>query len=187
MTTGEARRGVFLDRDGTILVEKNYLADPDQVELIPGAIEGLRQLAEEDRLLVVVTNQSGIARGMYGEAEYRAVDARMRDLLEREGVTIAASYHCPHHPEFSGPCRCRKPGTELFERAIRELGIDAAGSWLVGDRLRDVEPAAKLGARGVLVQTGYGEEEAALAPEGTAVAYDLNGAAALILESPDRT
>ena len=186
MSNADARRAVFLDRDGTILVEKNYLADPDQVELIPGAAEGLRQLADDGYLLVVVTNQSGIARGMYGEAEYRAVDARMRDLLEREGVSIAASYHCPHHPEFSGPCACRKPGTQLFERAIRELTVDPTASWLVGDRVRDVEPAVRLGARSVLVQTGYGAEEAALAPQGIPVAHDLNGAAALILESPGR-
>ena len=184
MTTSPARAAIFLDRDGTILVERNYLADPAQVELLPGAVEGLRQLAEEGYTLVVVTNQSGIARGMYGEAEYRAVDARMRELLAREGIDIAASYHCPHHPDFSGPCACRKPGRALFERAIRELRLDAAASWLVGDRLRDVEPADALGARGILVRTGYGDDEAALAPEGTPVAYDLSAAATLIVESP---
>jgi D-glycero-D-manno-heptose 1,7-bisphosphate phosphatase len=175
------RPAVFLDRDGTILVEKNYLADPDEVELIPGAMDGLRRLRDAGFTLVVVTNQSGIARGLYDEADYHAVDARMRALLADADIAIAASYHCPHHPDFSGPCDCRKPGLELFQRAIRDLGLDPSRSWLVGDRLRDVEPARALGARGVLVRTGYGAEEASLAPAGLPVAYDLNAAAALIV------
>ena len=182
------RRAVFLDRDGTILVEKEYLADPRQAELIPGAAEGLRRLADAGFVLVVVTNQSGIARGMYGVADYEAVDARMRGLLAQHGVRIEASYYCPHHPDFNGVCQCRKPGSALFRQAARELGLDVRASWLVGDRLRDLEPAASLGARGsVLVRTGYGADEASGALSAVAVAQDLTSAADAILEAERTT
>lgn len=178
------RHAVFLDRDGTILVEKEYLADPRQAELIPGAAEGLRRLAEAGFALVVVTNQSGIARGMYRVADYEAVDARMRELLGQHGVRIEASYYCPHHPDFNGVCQCRKPGSALFRQAVRELGLDARASWLVGDRLRDLEPASSLAARGsVLVRTGYGTDEARTAPSAVVVADDLSGAADAILRA----
>ena len=176
------RRAVFLDRDGTIIVEKEYLADPAQVELIPDAAGALRRLADTGFTLVVVTNQSGIARGMYDVAAYESVDARMRALLAERGVHVAASYYCPHHPDFGPPCDCRKPGTGLFERAARELGLDLGTSWLIGDRLRDLEPAARLGARGaVLVRTGYGAQEEAIAPDRITVTDDLSAAAGHIL------
>ena len=181
------RSAVFLDRDGTILVEKEYLADPAQAELVPGAADGLRRLGDAGYALVVVSNQSGIARGMYGAAEYRAVDARMKELLAEHGVAIAASYHCPHHPDFGGPCDCRKPKPGMFEQAIRELGLDPGRSWLVGDRLRDLEAGPGLGAAGrVLVLSGYGEEEAERAPEDVVVVYDLAAAAEAILSAGRR-
>ena len=178
----DPRPAVFLDRDGTILVEKNYLADPDEVELIPGAAEAMRRLQDAGYALVVVTNQSGIARGLYGEPEYRRVDERMRELLQRHGVLVDASYHCPHHPEHTGECDCRKPAPGLFLRAIDELSLDPARAWLIGDRLRDVEAARGLGARPLLVETGYGADEAAAArATGVAVAPDLAGAADAVL------
>ena len=175
------RPAIFLDRDGTILVEKEYLADPADAELIPAAAEGLRRLRDAGFALVVITNQSGIARGLYGEEEYRAVDARMRELLEAQGAAIDAAYHCPHHPDFSGPCDCRKPAPGMFERAIRELGLDPARSWLVGDRLRDLAAAPALGARAALVRTGYGRGEEAEAPADAIVEDDLAAVARAIL------
>ena len=179
MTGGRA--AIFLDRDGTILVEKEYLADPAAAELIPGAAIGLRRLQDAGYALVVVTNQSGIARGLYGVGEYRRVDARMRELLAMHGVAIAGSYYCPHHPDFTGPCDCRKPGPGLFERAVRDLGIDPRVSWLVGDRLRDIEAAPVLGARGMLVLTGYGVREAPdAARRGFEAVPDLEAAAVRI-------
>lgn len=179
------RRAVFLDRDGTILVEKEYLADPDQAELVPGAADALRRLAEAGFALVVVTNQSGIARGLYDVAAYEAVAARMDELLAQHGVRIDASYFCPHHPDFGPACDCRKPGTALFENAARELDLDFASSWLIGDRMRDLEAAPALGAKGVLVRTGYGEGEAAGAAEaGIPIARDLREAATLVLGEP---
>jgi histidinol-phosphate phosphatase family protein len=180
------RPAVFLDRDGTSLVEKEYLADPADAELERGAAAGLCRLQNAGYALVVVSNQSGIARGLYGSAEYEAVDARMRELLAAHGVRIDASYHCPHHPDFTGPCDCRKPAPGMFERAIRELGLDASRSWLVGDRLRDLEAAVALGAAGrVLVLTGYGGEEAAAAPVNVVVADDLDVAATRIVGAAD--
>ncbi|MGD8278025.1 MAG: HAD family hydrolase, partial [Gemmatimonadota bacterium] len=126
------RRAVFLDRDGTILVEKNYLSDPDEVELIPGAADALRHLRDAGYVLVVITNQSGIARGYFDEPEYRAVERRMEELLEAEGVALDGSEHCPHHPQFTGPCECRKPGLALFRKAAETLDIELAASAFIG-------------------------------------------------------
>jgi D-glycero-D-manno-heptose 1,7-bisphosphate phosphatase len=178
------RRAVFLDRDGTILVEKNYLAKPEDVELIPGAAPALRRLLKAGYALIVVTNQSGIARGYYGVPEYLAVQARMAALLAAEGVTLAASEYCPHHPEFTGPCECRKPSLALFLHAAETLDVDPAASWWVGDRLGDVQPALRLGGRGILVRTGYGRAQEGV-PPGVQVAQDLAAAAALILAEPE--
>ena len=176
------RPAVFLDRDGTVLVERNYLADPDDVELIAGTTDALRRLRHAGFALVIVTNQSGIARGLYGEAEYRLVDERMRELLRDGGVELDASYHCPHHPAHSGPCDCRKPAPGLFLRAADELSLDPSRSWLIGDRMRDLKPASGLGARAILVRTGYGAEEAAgAAAAGVEVVENVGAAAALVL------
>jgi histidinol-phosphate phosphatase family protein len=100
---------------------------------------------------VVITNQSGIARGLIAATEYEAVRARLDELLASKGITLDASLHCPHHPDHGGPCKCRKPGTLLFEQARDRLGLDLASSVLVGDRWRDVAPAIALGAHGILV------------------------------------
>src|SRR5690606_12501024 len=176
------RPAVFLDRDGTIVVERYYLADPDGVELVPGAASALRSLAAAGYALVVVTNQSGIARGLYGEEEFRAVQRRIEDLLERDGVRLDGVYHCPHHPDYTGPCDCRKPAPGLFRRAARELGFDLARSICIGDRLKDVVPARDLGcAGGILVRTGYGEEQAPDAPEWVRIEPDLPAAARAVL------
>jgi len=177
------RPAVFLDRDGTIVVERYYLADPAGVELVPGAAAALRSLAEAGYALVVVTNQSGIARGLYGEGDFRAVQRRIEELLEREGVRLDAVYHCPHHPAYTGPCDCRKPAAGLYRRAARELGLDLSRSVCIGDRLKDVLPARELGcAAGILVRTGYGEEQAPEAPEWVRVEADLPAAARAVLE-----
>jgi D-glycero-D-manno-heptose 1,7-bisphosphate phosphatase len=174
MDTGPGvRRAAFLDRDGTIIVERNYLRDPADVELLPGAAAGLRALRDAGYLLVLVTNQSGIARGLLDEADFHAVQRRLEELLAAEGVALDATYWCPHHPDYTGPCECRKPGTALFRRAAEELGVELAASVFVGDRMRDVEPALELGGRGVLVRTGYGEEEEEGVPEGIVVVADL--------------
>ena len=180
-----ARPAVFVDRDGTIVVERYYLADPEDVELVPGAARALAALVAAGYALVVVTNQSGIARGLYDETAFHEVQRRVEELLAAEDVRFDAVFYCPHHPDFTGPCECRKPGTALFRRAAAELGLDLARSFFVGDRLKDVVPAFELGGRAVLVRTGYGvEHEPAAGPE-VAVVDDLAALAELILRQPD--
>lgn len=173
MSLPPGRPAAFVDRDGTIIREAEYLSDPDRVELVPGAGDGLRTLAEAGYALVIVTNQSGIARGLYDEATYQAVQKRLLALLEDRGITVAGSYHCPHHPQFTGPCECRKPAAGLFRRAIRELGLAPARSIFIGDRIRDITAARELGGRAFLVRTGYGAWEARAAGDDVVVCADL--------------
>jgi D-glycero-D-manno-heptose 1,7-bisphosphate phosphatase len=175
------RPAVFVDRDGTIIREREYLADPAGVELLPGAAEGLAALTSAGFAVVIITNQSGIARGYFDEEAYRAVQDRVETELARRGAPVLASYHCPHHPAYTGPCDCRKPGNALFRLAAREHGLDLGASAFVGDRLRDVQPARSVGGVAVLVRTGYGGQEAGEAPEWVTVVADLAEAAGTII------
>jgi D-glycero-D-manno-heptose 1,7-bisphosphate phosphatase len=168
-----ARRALFVDRDGTLIQERDYLADPDRVELVPGAADALRAFARAGYALVIVTNQSGIARGLYTEDQFRAVQQRVELELERAGVRIDAVFYCPHHPDFTGPCSCRKPDVGMYRAAADELGVDLTASLYVGDRVKDVLPGLRLGGRACLVQTGYGAEEAAALPGGVQMAANL--------------
>ena len=178
------RPAVFLDRDGTLIREKEYLADPAGVILLEGVPEALRRLREAGFALVVVTNQSGIARGLYSLADYHAVARRLDEVLAREGVLPDATYFCPHHPEFTGPCNCRKPLTGMYLQAAAELRLDLAASFYVGDRIKDVSPAKELGGRGILVRTGYGVEEEASLPGEARVANNLLSAVEELLFLP---
>jgi D-glycero-D-manno-heptose 1,7-bisphosphate phosphatase len=177
-----AERGaVFLDRDGTIVEDPGYLHDPAAVRLLPGAARAIRRLNEAGWRAVLVSNQSGIARGIFTEADYHAVQRRLEELLATEGARLDASFFCPHHPEFTGPCPCRKPGTKLFEDARDALGIDFARSWFVGDRPSDVAPAARLGGTGILVLTGEGERHREeMKTPGVRIVPDLQAAVDLI-------
>lgn len=174
-------RAVFVDRDGTVIREREYLWDPADVELLPGAAQALAAFQAAGYAIVIVTNQSGIARGYYGEADYRAVEAEVERQLAAAGVSVLGSYFCPHHPEETGPCDCRKPATGLFERAGRDHDLDLTRSVYVGDRLRDVEPGRVLGGAAVLVRTGYGQREAAGAADEVLVMDDLAAAASRLL------
>jgi D-glycero-D-manno-heptose 1,7-bisphosphate phosphatase len=145
------RPALFTDRDGTLIRDAHYLRDPHDVALLPGAAAMLRRFHEAGYALVVATNQSGIARGIITEAQYEAVRARLDELLAAEGVRLDLSLHCPHHPDHGGACRCRKPGTLLFEQARDALDLDVARSVFVGDRWRDFAPPRVLGGHGVLV------------------------------------
>lgn len=151
-----ARPAAFLDRDGTIIEDPGYLDDPEQVQLIPDAASAIRRLNEAGWAVVVVTNQSGIARGYYTEADYQAVRARVDELLADQGAKIDAHYHCPHHPSVA-PCDCRKPALKHYLDAAGRFGIDLERSWCVGDRLSDLTPATRLGSHALLVLTGEGE------------------------------
>ena len=158
------RGAVFLDRDGTIIEEVGYLDRRDRVALYPWAIDAIRALNRAGLQVVMVTNQSGVARGFFSEAIVEDVHRHIADLLAEGGARIDAYYYCPHHPDgrvdrYARACECRKPGSGLVERAVRELGVDPRRSYTVGDRWLDVELARTVGARGVLVRTGYGADE----------------------------
>lgn len=179
---------VFLDRDGTLIHDAHYLADPAGVEVIPGVPEAIRLLASLGFRLVVVTNQSGLARGLITPGQYRAVAAQVDRALDASGVSVDLTLLCPHHPDYSGPCTCRKPGIGMHRDASRRLRIDLARSWYIGDKLADVLPALETGGTGILVRTGKGAAtEAEGVPEGVLVADDLLEAAGMIraLQDPD--
>ena len=166
---------VFLDRDGTIIKDFSYIPSPDQVELIDGAAEAIARVNAALVPVVVVTNQSGIGRSYFTVDDYDQVKARLDELLAERGARIDATYYCPHKP--GDACQCRKPNTLLFERAVSDLGIDAKNALLIGDRLRDIEPAIRLGARGVLVpKDATPAGEIARAKEWTRVAESLSTA-----------
>jgi D-glycero-D-manno-heptose 1,7-bisphosphate phosphatase len=155
------RPAVFLDRDGTIIEDTGYLTDPERMRLLPGAAHAIARLNSRGLLAVVVTNQSGIARGLLSEDDYRKTEHHLDQLLATSGARVDGHYHCPHLPELTGPCDCRKPGTLLYRQAAERFGIDLQHSWWVGDRARDVLPAATFGARGVLVLGESAEHESA--------------------------
>ena len=149
-------RAVFLDRDGTLNADSGYVADADDVRLEDNAAEGAAELEHAGFALVITSNQSGIARGMLTEAQADAVDARVQALLRRHGVTIAASYRCPHLPEgsvtrYAVECDCRKPKPGMLLRAARDLGIDLSRSWTIGDGARDVEAGLAAGTKTVRI------------------------------------
>lgn len=168
------RRAVFLDRDGTIIEDPGFVRSVSMVRLLPGAVEAIRRLRAGGYHAIVVTNQSGLSRGLLTHDEYAAVAAHLGTLLAEAGVELDATYVCPHHPAFSGSCECRKPGTLHYRMAADRFGLDLGASWWIGDRLTDVAPAAALGGRGILL--GHGE-----APPPHWVAPNLAAAADAIL------
>ncbi|MFT5051261.1 MAG: D-glycero-D-manno-heptose 1,7-bisphosphate phosphatase [Chlamydiales bacterium] len=185
------RPAVFLDRDGTIVREVDFLRRPEEVELIPGAAGALRELARAGFVLVVVTNQSGVARGYLDEACLEQIHARMRELLVAQGAHVDLILHCPHHPTageapYRRDCECRKPSPGMLEQAASQLQLDVRASWTVGDSERDLEAGRQLGIPGILVDTGKGaSEHARLLAAGRPPAHhvpDLAAAAAHIVE-----
>ena len=142
---------MFLDRDGTIIEDTGYLKDPARIRMLPGAAEAIARINARGFLAIVVTNQSGIARGLLTEDDYLSTERRLDELLAASGAHVDAHYHCPHLPERTGACECRKPGTLLYRQAAERFQIDLGRSWWVGDRARDVLPAATFNAHGILV------------------------------------
>lgn len=157
----EKHAAVFMDRDGTINEEVSFLSRMEQLRLYPQTCEAIRLINRSGMKAVVVTNQSGIARGYFTEDFVRTVHDRINELLAAEGARIDGFYVCPHHPVYGQglykkDCECRKPRPGLLLQAAREMNIDLARSYMVGDMLRDVETGKKVGAKGILVCTGYG-------------------------------
>lgn len=188
---------IFLDRDGTINEEVNYLYRPEDLRILPGVAEAVRLFNENGYQVVVVTNQAGVARGYYSEQDVENLHRYLNDLLRRSGAHIDHFFYCPHHPEhgiggYKRKCRCRKPETGLFERAEEYYRVDKEHSFMIGDKLIDVEAGRNYGVRSILVGTGYGsqifdklkkEEKAGREEEPyDFYAEDLMGAARYILE-----
>jgi D-glycero-D-manno-heptose 1,7-bisphosphate phosphatase len=154
---------IFLDRDGTLNKDIGYVSTPDRLVLYPWAAEAVHLINESGAMVIIITNQSGIARGMYTEADLDSIHGRMIEELARDGARVDAVYYCPHHPEVGAAryridCDCRKPRTGMLSAASREHNIDLARSFIIGDKASDIELAANAGVRGALVMTGYGRE-----------------------------
>ena len=149
-------KAVFLDRDGTINADKNYLYRPEDFEFLPGAVEALKMLQASGFLLIIITNQSGIARGYYTENDFAILTEWMLGRLKESGVNIAEVYYCPHLPDakiesYRKICDCRKPSAGLFEKAAKDFDIDMAGSFAIGDKERDCAVCEKTPCRGFLI------------------------------------
>ncbi|HZR80481.1 MAG TPA: HAD family hydrolase [Candidatus Binatia bacterium] len=172
-------RFVFLDRDGTLVRDVGYGYRLADYELLPGVVDALRVLSAAGYRFAIVTNQSGIARGIFSHAEFEVFHRRLLNDLDRAGIAIEATYMCPHLPDAR--CDCRKPSPTPLLRARDVLGADLPRSWVVGDHAVDVELAARAGCRGILVTTGHGEEERARLTVATPVVADLAAAARHIL------
>ena len=157
--TGRTIRAVFLDKDGTLVENVPYNVDPTRIRLAPGAADALRTLASAGYLIVVVSNQSGVARGLFDVSRLAEVERTLDDLLSREGISLDGFYFCPHLPggsvaPYAIACECRKPAPGMLFRAAEELGIDLDRSWMVGDILDDVEAGRAAGCRTVFVDVG---------------------------------
>ena len=175
------KRFALLDRDGTINVERHYLSDPDQIELLPNAAEGLAELRRLGLGLAIVTNQSGVARGLFDEARLEQIHDRLRQLLRASGVELDAIVCCTHHPDEG--CPCRKPLPGLVEAVARDRGFSPASAFVIGDKPCDVDLGRAVGATTLLVRTGYGQRHATnAAVRPNYVVDDLLHAARVIAE-----
>jgi D,D-heptose 1,7-bisphosphate phosphatase len=185
-----AEPAIFIDRDGTINEDIGYVSRPDDLFIYPFAAEAIRRFNQAGLKVIIITNQSGIARGFYSEATLDAIHERLRRELGRDDAKIDAVYYCPHHPHHGNEtyrkvCDCRKPQIAMLERAAAEYDIDLSASYVIGDKASDINLATNAGARGVLVMTGYGAETYANLERfpcyPAIVAKDLLEATALIL------
>jgi D-glycero-D-manno-heptose 1,7-bisphosphate phosphatase len=159
-----AHKAVFLDRDGTVNEEVGYVNHVERFTLLPRVGEAIRLLNQNGLKTVVITNQSGVARGYFPESLVRLVHKKMQELLKKDGAHLDGIYYCPHHPDVGAPpyrqkCRCRKPEPGLIEEAVMDLDLDLRSSYMIGDRGVDIEFAHRVGAKGILVLTGYGKGE----------------------------
>jgi len=158
---GAPRPAAFLDRDGVLNVDRDYVHRADQLEWIDGVPETIRLLNDAGYLVIVVTNQSGVARGYYDEAAIHTLHDHMRDTLAAQGSRIDAFYYCPHHPQgqiaaYTMRCDCRKPGSGMLEQAARDWDIDRARSFMIGDKDIDIAAATAFGIRGALFNAATG-------------------------------
>ncbi|WP_374165173.1 D-glycero-alpha-D-manno-heptose-1,7-bisphosphate 7-phosphatase [Arcticibacter sp. MXS-1] len=152
-------KAVFVDKDGTLIPDIPYNTDPALITLQENTAEGLRQLQSEGYLIIIISNQAGVARGIFEEKALDAVIGRMRELLQEQDVRLDGFYYCPHHPEgtvagYAVECDCRKPSPGMIQRAVRDFDIDPFQSWMIGDILNDVEAGKRAGCRSILLDNG---------------------------------
>jgi len=176
-------KAVFLDRDGTLNVDKEYVHRIEDWEWIPGAIDAIVALRKAGFLVIVVTNQAGIARGYYTGADVANLHAWVNEELKSHDAAIDGFYYCPHHPEHSGECDCRKPMPGMLYEAKQDFDIDFSRSWLVGDKVGDIQAGLAAGVKSILVLTGYGTEHRALLGEEIVCTADMAAASRFILSS----
>ncbi len=186
MTNASKRGAVFLDRDKTVIEDPGYINDPDLVHLLPGAAQAIRSLNEAGYLVVIVTNQSGVARGLVTEERLAEIHARLKSELAHHGATVENIYYCPYHPEgvielYTRESDLRKPAPGMLLSAADELGIDLPSSWMVGDSARDVEAGKRAGCRTIRLTHGgeVGDDE----PQADATVNDLPAATQVILQT----
>ena len=172
---------VFLDRDGTLIAEVGHLGDPDGVAILSGVPDAVRRLRGAGFVLVVVSNQAGVARGYFTEDDVLAVNRRLADILADEGLELDGWYYCIHHPDFGEPCDCRKPAPGMLTRAARELDLDLGRSWIVGDHPSDAEAGRRAGARPIMVLSGHTHDHDDELPDEVPLVADLVAATDLIL------
>ncbi|QGZ60704.1 D-glycero-beta-D-manno-heptose 1,7-bisphosphate 7-phosphatase [Paraburkholderia acidisoli] len=161
METGEARRAAFIDRDGVINAELNYVHRIEDFHILPGVFDALAALRDAGYAIVVVTNQAGIAKGKYTEAQFQRLTSHMLDLFNDRQIQVERVYHCPHHPEgtvaeYAVDCHCRKPGPGMIEQAVRDLNLRVDRSVLIGDKISDTDAGRAAGvATNILVESGH--------------------------------
>ncbi|MBI5681868.1 MAG: D-glycero-beta-D-manno-heptose 1,7-bisphosphate 7-phosphatase [Deltaproteobacteria bacterium] len=175
---------VFLDRDGTINEDSGYIDSPDRLVIIDGAPSAIKKLNSEGFKVVVISNQSGVGRGYFSKEIADSINKKLEDTLKQEDVHLDGIYYCPHHPDDN--CKCRKPRTGLLEIAGEELGIDISKSYVVGDKVSDIELALNAGCKGVLVLTGFGKEhKKIIKTKPSYIANDLKDAVEWIIKDRD--
>ncbi|OGC89129.1 MAG: hypothetical protein A2142_02140 [candidate division Zixibacteria bacterium RBG_16_48_11] len=157
-------KAVFLDRDGTLIQERGHISVLGQVKFIKGAYTALRKLQNLGFKLIIVSNQSGVARGILTETEVQKVNRYILSELEKRAIKINRIYYCPHHPEYGNQrylrnCTCRKPGSGMVKQAQKRLNLSAKNSYVIGDKMTDIELAKNIKGKGILVLTGYGKRE----------------------------
>lgn len=174
---------VFLDRDGTLNIDKGYVHRIEDWEWIPGAIGAIAGFKKAGFLVIVVSNQAGIARGYYHEQDVFNLNVLINRELKEHGTVIDKFYHCPHHPEFGlvRACACRKPLPGMIEKAAQDFDIDLGRSWLVGDKASDVQAGLAAGVKAILVQTGYGNSDRALLGDNDICVTDITAASRHII------
>lgn len=155
---------IFLDRDGTVNEEREYIASPDELCILPGSAEAIRLANDSGYKVVIITNQSAVARGLITEEDLRTIHERLREILSASGAHIDGIYYCPHHPDFGDSpyrieCECRKPLPGMLRQAATDLDIDLSRSFMIGDRIIDLQTGNSAGSYSILVRTGYGSTD----------------------------